>query len=467
MRLRIHNYYIVAQLAVAFVIVLGLTVDVMAGNRHPKELSGGETTVFDSTSQAFTLPLGNLSVEQMRDFAFGNRLFNTNWVTAPSSTSKFDGLGPTFNRISCSACHTFDGRGRPPEAGKSMETMLVRISLPGVGEYGGVVPHPNYGDQINDRAITGVPIEGRVNVSYSYVKGKYPDGESYELRVPRYDVVDLNFGPLGANILMSPRVAPAVFGLGLLEVVDDDTIIGFAKSQEKSKDGVSGRVNMVWDKQHQRHVIGRFGWKANQPSLAQQDAGALVGDIGITNPINPDEGTPVIQHEARQAISGGSPELDDNFFAKLLFYSRTLGVPARRDIQDKDVIKGEKLFNRIGCAVCHVPTMKTGIKTSIKQLANQTIHPYTDLLIHDMGDGLVDGRPDFQATGNEWRTPPLWGIGLVKIVNKHTMFMHDGRARNFEEAILWHGGEAEFSKKNFKSLSAIERKQIIRFLESL
>lgn len=438
-----------------------------ADRRNPRYLSGGEGTVFNTTDQAFTLPDAHLPVDKLRDFTFGNRLFNTNWVVAPASTTKFDGLGPTFNRVSCSACHTFDGRGRPPEEGRRMESMLVRISLPGVNEHGDVVPHPNYGDQINDRSIPGVPAEGRVAVSYSQTKGQYPDDQSYTLRVPRYEFKDLAFGPLGKDILFSPRVAPAVFGLGLLENVSEETILQFAKDQEGNPDGVSGKPNYVWDNEQGKKRLGRFGWKANRSSLPEQNAGALVGDLGITNPVFPKENVPDVQTAAKATPHGGNPELDDNFFAKLVFYSRTLGVPARRDVDDPQVIEGEKTFKRIGCTTCHIPTMKTSGNADIPQLANQTIHPYTDLLLHDMGDGLADGRPDFEASGNEWRTPPLWGIGLVKTVNKHTFFLHDGRARNLEEAILWHGGEANVSKTRFKQLSKAKRDAVLNFLESL
>ncbi len=436
--------------------------------RDPKVLSGGEGTVFDVTDQAFTLPMANMPVEKMRLFTFGNRLFNTNWVVAPSSTKKFDGLGPVFNRVSCSACHTFDGRGRPPEkSGDSMDSMLVRLSVPGEGPHGGVKWHPAYGDQLNDRAIPGVHAEGRAVVHYSEVKGLYPDGEQYSLRVPQYEFKDLAFGPMGDDIRFSPRVAPAVMGLGLLESIEEKTILGFAKTQEKDPDGISGRPNYVWDIQGQRTVIGRFGWKANQPSLSQQDAGALEGDIGITNPLLHDENVIDVQTAAKAAPNGGSPELDENFFAKLLFYSRTLGVPARRNVYDPQVVRGEKLFKKIGCIACHVPEMQTGDNDEVPQLAHQQIRPYTDLLLHDMGDGLADGRQDFLATGNEWRTPPLWGIGLVKTVNKHNLLMHDGRARGFEEAVLWHGGEAQKSKERFKKLSKKERKELLAFLGSL
>ncbi len=472
MRLRVHSTCIYCIVPVVLILCSGCTavgLPVRNTLRHPlKALSGGEGTVFDSTSLAFSLPAANLPVEKLRDFTFGNRLFNTNWVTAPASTSKFDGLGPTFNRVSCSACHIFDGRGRPPEhTGAPMNSMLVRLSMPGQGEHGGVKPHPRYGDQLQDRAITGVPAEGRAIIHYSEVSGKYPDGDYYCLRVPRYEFVDLNFGPLGEDVLFSPRVAPAVFGLGLLESVPEEMVLAFAQAQKGNADGISGRPNYVWDIHEGKMRLGRFGWKANQPSLRQQTAGAFAGDIGITNPDIQDEGISSVQVAARHAYHEKLTEIDENFFAKIIFYSRTLGVPARRGVNDRKIIKGEALFKRIGCAVCHIPSMKTGSNTEIPQLANQNIAPFTDLLLHDMGVGLADGRPDFQASGNEWRTPPLWGIGLVKVVNKHTFFLHDGRARNLEEAILWHGGEAQTAKDRFKKLSLQQRLELIAFLNSL
>ena len=437
-------------------------------NVEDDSLPGGDTTVFVTTNQAFARPAANLPTNKLRDFSFGNRLFNTNWVTAPSSVTKFDGLGPIFNRVSCSACHLLDGRGQPPaKSGDPMNSMLVRLSIPGQNEHGGPKHHPQYGDQLNDRAIQGVPAEGRAIIRYKEIFKKFSDGETYGLQEPAYQFEDLNFGPLGEDILISPRVAPAMAGLGLLEAVSEKTILGFADEKDREKDGISGKPNYVWDEVHKKTALGRFGWKANQPSLRQQDAGAAVGDIGITSPLFPHENIAKDQTQALKAPSGRSPELEQDFLDKLVFYSKTLAVPARRNRNEPMVRRGEELFREAKCVACHVPSMVTGAYPEVPELANQKIHPYTDLLLHDMGEGLADGRPDFQAAGNEWRTAPLWGIGLVKTVNGHTRFLHDGRARNLMEAILWHGGEAQESKKAVEAMNKKERAAIVAFLESL
>ncbi len=344
--------------------------------------------------------------------------------------------------------------------------MLIRLSIPGKAEDGGPKPHPHYGGQLNDKAILGVPAEGRTIIQYEEIPGEYPDGETYSLRSPKYQFEELAFGALGDNILFSPRVAPAVYGLGLLEAIPDETLRSFTDPEDKNNDGISGRTNLVWDAEHKKVTIGRFGWKANQPSLMQQDAGAALGDIGLTTELNPDENCPEIQKDCQKIQHGGSPEFNQEHLEKLVFYTQTLAVPARRNLDNNEVKYGESLFSQINCDACHKNHIKTGVH-DIAQLSNLTIHPYTDLLLHDMGDALADSRPDYEANGNEWRTPPLWGIGLIGRVNKHTFFLHDGRARNLEEAVLWHGGEAEQSKRAFMALKKEERDAVIQFLESL
>ncbi len=438
-------------------------------DRDARALSGGANgTTFTVSRHAFGRSLPALPIDKLRDFAGGNRIFNTNWVEAPASVNTLDGLGPVFNRVSCSGCHTRDGRGQPPASPDApMLSMLVRLSVPGKDAQGGPKPHPRYGDQLNDRAIRGVPPEGRVSVSYTEVEGRYADGERYTLRKPVYRFVDMNFGELEDGVMFSPRIAPAVFGLGLLEAVPEKTIVALADPDDADGDGVSGRPNQVWDHINGRKTLGRFGLKANQPSLRQQNAGAALGDIGITTSLFRKQNVAPGQDAAAKAVHGGDPEMGDDDLNRLTFYTRSLSVPARRDVDDSVVQRGEKLFDSIGCAKCHTPTLRTGPSADVPQLANQTIHPYTDLLLHDMGDELADGRPDFEATGREWRTPPLWGIGLVKMVNGHTTLLHDGRARDLAEAILWHGGEGEASREAFRKLPKADRRALIRFLESL
>ncbi len=426
---------------------------------------GGETSRPGPDRNAFALPAANLERELVRVFFFGNRLFNTNWIAAPSSTEGFDGLGPLFNRVSCSGCHLRDGRGQPPGEGEEMLSMLVRLSLPGQAADGGPLPHPAYGDQLSDRALPGVVPEGRATVAWEELPGAYADGTPYSLRRPLLSFHDLAYGPLD-GVLTSPRVAPFVIGLGPLEAGPDATLRALAHPDDADGDGISGRVNEVWDRGAEATVPGRFGWKANQPSLLQQSAGAALGDIGLTTGLFPAENCRPAQADCAAAVNGGSPELDDAFLAKLILYMRTLAVPLARDFDDPEVQAGAALFAASGCAACHTPTLASG-ESHLAALSGQTFHPFTDLLLHDMGPGLADGRPDFLASGSEWRTAPLWGLGLLEQVNGHQFLLHDGRARGFAEAILWHGGEAEAAKERFRALDVTDRAALVRFLGAL
>lgn len=429
---------------------------------------GGETTQPTRGKNSFSLPAANINREQLRIFFFGNKLFNTNWVIAPASVKTLDGLGPTFNRVSCSGCHLRDGRGQPPtKKGGEFLSMLIRLSVPGADKHGGPNPHPIYGDQLNDRAIPSVQAEGKVTIETNEISGQFADGTRYSLLRPEYHFSDLAFGPLGPDIMISPRVAPAVIGLGLLEAISEEDLKAIADPDDVDDDGISGRLNHVWDQGKKEMRIGRFGWKSNAASLLHQNAAAAVGDIGLTSNLFPEQNCPKRQDACSNAPLGNAPELSDEFLDKMTLYTQTLAVPVRRHVDDPDVIAGESLFRDIGCASCHIPTYVTGEHPTLPILSNQTIHPFTDLLLHDMGDDLADGRTDFVATGKEWRTAPLWGIGLVEAVNKHSRFLHDGRARSIEEAILWHGGEAENAKEAYRSLDAPERGQLLAFLNSL
>lgn len=429
---------------------------------------GGDGTRPVANDDAFTFQTPNSPKRHQRPFSFGNRLFNTNWVEAPGSVKAFDGLGPMFNRVSCSGCHTRDGRGRPPENNRGpMDSMLLRISIPGKDAKVGVVPHSVYGDQISERAILHVEPEGRAEISYTERPGTYGDGEKFSLRQPRYAITDLKYGDLGKDVMVSPRVAPAMVGLGLLQSVPDETLLALADPDDADGDGISGRANEVWDALAGKKSLGRFGWKANQPNLRQQNAGAAVGDIGIATSMAEAQNCTPAQFDCVKAINGGAPEMSDEFLDKLTLYTMTIAVPAQRNANDPVVKQGEELFRAMGCASCHMPTLQTKSVEHFSELENQTFHPFTDLLLHDMGEGLADNRPDFEATGREWRTPPLWGLGLIPVVNKHDFLLHDGRARGAAEAILWHGGEAEAAREAFRNAAKPERDALIAFLNSL
>ncbi|WP_122563828.1 di-heme oxidoredictase family protein [Pseudomonas viridiflava] len=441
-------------------------------------LSGGSATVKKSDQNAFSLPSANLSPVRRLDFSVGNSFFRSPWVIAPSTTTARDGLGPLFNTNACQNCHIKDGRGHPPEAGDTNAvSMLVRLSIPDDPAFAdliqrnGVLPEPNYGGQLQDMANPGVTPEGKVRVEYDALTVKFRDGTAVELRQPTLRITQLGYGPMHPETHVSARIAPPMIGLGLLEAIADEAVLANADPDDKNGDGISGRANWVWDDAQQKVVMGRFGWKAGQPNLNQQNVHAFSGDMGLTTSLRRfDDCTPA-QTDCLAAPNGngpdGEPEVSDNILRLVEFYTRNLGVPARRNVDDPQVLTGKNLFFQAGCQQCHAPSFKTRADAAEPELANQEIRPYTDLLLHDMGDGLADNRTEFQATGREWRTPPLWGLGLTAAVNGHTQMMHDGRARNALEAILWHGGEAQAAQRQVLAFNAEQREALLAFLNSL
>ena len=425
-----------------------------------------------TNSNAYSKPANNLSLTRRDRFFIGNAFFRNPWVSAPASATARDGVGPLFNTNTCQSCHIKDGRGRPPIKNERMTSMLVRVSLPPTGDARltknlGVLGDPVYGNQIQNRAVPGVKPEATVGLDWQPVAFEFSDGETVILRAPKVRFSELNYGPLQKHAAFSLRAAPAMIGIGLLEQVPDTAINAIAAEQNANDDAVSGRRNIVWDIQKQASVPGRFGWKAGQPTVRQQVASAFAGDIGITSSLFPQQPCTDKQTRCLSAPSGGNPEVSDEILDFVTFYSKTLAVPARRNSDNHDVQQGEKLFRQTGCSSCHIETLHTGEDENFPELSNQEIHPYTDLLLHDMGPGLADKHGEFQATGSEWRTAPLWGIGLMQTVNGHTNLLHDGRARNIEEAILWHGGEAEDSRNNYTGLPKLQRMQLLEFINSL
>ncbi len=425
---------------------------------------GGETSRALSNRLAFAQPAKNIQQNHLRDFFFGNRLFNTNWVQEPASVSKFDGLGDHFNRVSCSGCHLRDGRGQATENPLALDkSMLVRLSVRLAD--GRVQKHPIYGGQLQEFATVGQVPEGKSAVIFEEITGSYPDGTPYSLRQPKLIISDLGYGDFGDNALFSLRVAPAVIGLGLLEALPEATILAAADPEDADGDGISGRPHWLKSIETGETVLGRFGWKANNASLREQNADAAFHDLGLTNPLFPKENC---QRQPENCAKETAVDLEEIFLQKLTHYTSLLAVPKRRQVSDPQVQHGEKIFMNLGCASCHRVAMQTGNdENHLPELRQQWIYPFTDLLLHDMGEGLADDRPDQEATGQEWRTPPLWGIGLIKAVNDHQFLLHDGRARGVEEAILWHGGEAESIKEAFMNLPKAEREAIIAFVNSL
>lgn len=440
--------------------------------------SGGAATVRKSDQNAFSLPSANLPPSRRVDFSVGNSFFRSPWVIAPSTTTARDGLGPLFNTNACQNCHIKDGRGHPPtpDAANAV-SMLVRLSIPDAPAYAkvieqvGVVPEPVYGGQFQDMAVPGVAPEGKVRVDYTPVPIRFKDGTEVELRKPVLQITQLGYGPMHPDTRFSARVAPPMIGLGLLEAIPEEAILANAAAQAKENNGINGRPNRVWDDDQQKTVMGRFGWKAGQPNLNQQNVHAFSGDMGLTTSLRPFDDCTDAQTACKQAPNGngpdGEPEVSDNILRLVLFYSRNLAVPARRGVNDAQVLAGKNLFFQAGCQSCHTPKYTTAANAAEPELANQVIRPYSDLLLHDMGEGLADNRTEFQASGRDWRTPPLWGIGLTQTVSGHTQFLHDGRARNLLEAVLWHGGEAKAAQQQVLSFNAEQRAALLAFLNSL
>ena len=449
---------------------------------------GGKTTTDRAATNrnAFSQSSANIGFAGESDFKIGNAIFRKLWVSSPASTKSSDGLGPLYNARACQHCHLKDGRGHPPEANwpeDNAVSMFLRLSIPPQNNDDrklltdgriNVVPEPTYGGQLQDLAIQGHAAEGRMHIAYAEENVELADGTKVSLRRPTYTVTDLGYGPLHPDTMLSPRVAPQMIGLGLLEAIPEQDIRAGADPDDADGDGISGRTNEVWSVKLGRITLGRFGWKAGNPSIAQQSAGAFSGDMGLSTTMFPDAHGDCTksQPRCRRAPDGNSPpgighEVAPELFDALLFYAQNLAVPKRRGASNPDVLAGKALFADAGCAACHKPTFTTGSVQVHKHLGHQKIWPYTDLLLHDMGDGLADNRPEGRANGREWRTAPLWGIGMTEQVSGHTYFLHDGRARNIEEAILWHGGEAQESRDAFAAMSRNARQALIAFVNSL
>ncbi|WP_305370604.1 di-heme oxidoreductase family protein [Photobacterium leiognathi] len=437
--------------------------------------SGGNTTTPKTGANAFSLPASNLPMSKRLDFSVGNSFFRNPWVQAPATTDARDGLGPIFNTNGCQNCHIKDGRGHPPEKDDmNSVSMLVRMSIPALTDEqkqqlikSGVIPEPTYGDQLQDFALPDAKPEGKIALTYTDVPVTFADGEVITLRKPNLSITDLNYGPMADDVMLSARIAPPMIGLGLLEHIPEQTLKRFVAEQAVENKGVSGKLNQVWDVRANKTVTGRFGWKAGQPNLMQQNAAAFNGDIGLTNALFEQENCTDKQTICAELPNGGKHEASEKVLTFVEFYSQHLAVPARRNINDPQVMKGEKLFADIGCQSCHRTQIKTAKVPERPALSEQMINPYTDLLLHDMGEGLADNRSEFLANGQEWRTPPLWGLGYTEEVNGHTNFLHDGRARSVMEAVLWHGGEAQTSRDKVLQLSKSDRQALVAFLDSL
>lgn len=439
--------------AVALVALACGAADDGASPDPAQRLPGGRgTNTLLLGNNAFTAPLGTLTQAQDLAFFSGNSFFSQAWVPAPASATGRDGLGPLFNARSCGACHALDGRGRPPETPEEAPLgLLFRISVPGAG--GLPAPDPVYGDQLQPFSVSDdVPGEVDVSVSTEPVEGAYDDGTPYVLTRPMYTFSAPGYGPLPPDLMVSPRVAPQVYGLGLLMAIPEEALVAAADPTDADGDGVSGRVQRIGG------LMGRLGWKADAPSIEAQSAGAFFGDMGLTSKLHLDDDG-----------AGGTlaPEVSDLVLSRVVDYVRFLAVPARAVWDSPEVLAGQGLFAQAQCGACHTPEHRLGPDAADLGLEGERIFPYTDLLLHDLGEDLADGRPLGEASGSEWKTPPLWGIGRIPAVNHHDRLLHDGRARGVAEAILWHGGEAATARDAFKAMSATQRAALVAFVNSL
>ncbi|WP_371834207.1 di-heme oxidoredictase family protein [Psychrobacter sp. AH5] len=464
----------------------------------PQEIKqGGDTGVTITSSESYSKPSSNLSASRKGSFFIGNAFFKQPWVIAPASTDSRDGLGALFNVAACQSCHVKDGRGHAPMTSvDDADSLLIRLAMPATTDEQREqlrnsliekVAHPMYGGQLQDRGIQGVPAEARIAVTWNDKPVTFADGHVETLRAPTFKLTNPGYGDFDEQMMVSPRVALPMIGLGLLEQIPDADIKAQADSEDKNNDGIRGTFNWVMDPQTGKTALGRFGWKAGQTKLLTQNQSAFNEDMGLTSRIRPVESCTPLQTACLNATTGAdnqgdgkSPvEVSDEVAKFVEFYTRNLAVPHRRDADNELVLAGKKRFYDMGCQSCHTPRYQLP-KTDDDHLEQhgQVIYPYTDLLLHDMGDDLADrtiagklppksAQVEFLANSYQWRTPALWGIGLAQTVDPQATFLHDGRARTLMEAVLWHGGEAQKQQQKVLKLDKQGRAELNAFLKSL
>ena len=469
-------------------------------------LLGGTASVSYNYSEepfrVFQQTVNNIGITDLQRFVTGRRLFHTSFLDGthlefpninPPMTNHVNQLGPRFNGVRCEACHNLNGRSQPQVQGSPALTQSFLTAVSSTES--GIVPDPTYGMNIQQQAQSATAPNYKVNVqSFQTIVHTMVTGEIVELQKPVYQFN----GPV--PVQYSVRQAPQIIGAGLLEAIDESTILEFAQSH----DGVSGTPNWVIDPETGATRLGRFGWKANKASLRDQVAEALMLDMGVTSPIYPArecQQNPVSSacKSASQTVSG----VTEQDLEAMTHYAELVGVPAQRKypsgfatglrisnehkVNPTAIADGAGLFTRVGCAACHVTQMQTGPNHPFQELRNQTIHPYSDLLLHDMGPGLADTLTQGQAQPSMWRTQPLWGIGSLAYVQEtdainagpdlphdpislpvsRARYLHDGRARSILEAILWHDGEAQAARLKFEALTPDQRDEVLMFLGSL
>ncbi|HEY9034010.1 MAG TPA: di-heme oxidoredictase family protein [Pseudomonadales bacterium] len=495
-----RRYYPAAALAAALLAACGggggsNAASTTAG--RIEHLPGGDATTPYINSTAYSKPSRNMTDGQ-RIIAFnnGNHFFENPWVEGSASTEARDGLGPYFNNRACQNCHVNDGRGHAAATavdgisqGADFSSLLIRVSRSLISHEDKAlidasllakVPDSTAGGQLQHRAAAGVQNEAELAVSYTPVSVAFADGTEVILRQPVWHLQS-NIGDFDDDSVFSARVAPPMIGLGLLALIDENTIYLQQDINDSNNDGISGKANIVYSQQLGGTTLGRFGWKAGQPNLIEQSAGAFHEDMGLTSRFHSEENCYNQQADCLAAPNGNGDdnhEVTDSILNLVNFYTHHLAVPARRNAYDSEVQQGKQLFTDIGCAACHTPRHTTIASTEHPELSQQVIFPYTDLLLHDMGEALADFtldnqpadadiRVEYQATAREWRTAPLWGLGLAQTVDPNASFLHDGRARTIMEAVLWHGGEAQPARDRVLQLDAGQRATLLAFLQDL
>jgi len=463
-----------------------------------ENLSGGEASIKKIKSDAFSENSNNMvSIERKKNFNIGDDFFNNPWVEGSASTSSRDGLGGLFNNNACQDCHIRDGRGHAPidENDTDFDSILFRTARSSISledenlilqSLKGNVPDRYFGGQLQQHGIAGVSPEVNLQVSYQAKEVTFTDGSIVTLRDPTWVITSHNQDhAFEADTVFSARIAPPMIGLGLLALISEADILKKEDVNDTDTNDISGKANYVWSVTKQDITLGRFGWKAGQPNLLEQSAGAFVNDMGLTNRLHQQETCTENQHECLTAANGNGDiindynyEVSDSILDAITFYSSHLAVPERRDAHSEQVLTGKALFRQVGCQGCHTESYTTLLDQDQPELSEQVIFPYTDMLLHDMGENLADftanNQPasanmlyEFLATATEWRTPPLWGLGLTKTVDPEATFLHDGRANTIMEAVLWHGGEAEKSKQAVLAFNAAEREALLAFLNDL
>ena len=419
---------------------------------------GGTTSRPVSSSEALTFIKPSASRDEKNDFLFGNKLFNFQWLSPGNIQKNLDGLGPKFNQRACSDCHIRNGRGiHVNNSGK--RTFVVKV-LESKKLLEDTESSHFIGKQIQDSAIVNSAPEAKIKIKWFETKHKYSDGENYFLRKPKLIIEKKWAKKIKPGTVLSIRMPPPLVGMGLINNISNEFLLSISDQNDIDNNGISGKANLINNISENKKSVGKFGWKASIESLEVQNAIASFEDMGITNPIFKDESC--YKSYTLCQTSKTKPEMNEIYFNKINNYIKLLAVPEQRSRKSKSVQHGKKVFNQLGCNLCHIPTVKIENGNT-----NERIHPFSDFLLHNMGKGLEDKSQNKIHTNSEWRTAPLWGIGLTKKISGSEFYLHDGRARNLEEAILWHGGEARKSSEGFRTLEKTKRIQLVKFLESL